>query len=322
MIIPRTLVTSVLLFSSIACGDSRAAPGGAAAPDGIAAAALLEHVRVLSADSMEGRAIGTPGNRRARDYIVSIFENLDLEAFPGGYQRPFPQASLGEGVNVVGYVPGRIDPEAFILVTAHFDHLGVRGGQIFNGADDNGSGTAGLLALAAFFAEHPPAYSLIFAAVDGEEQGLLGARHLVTEPPVALERIALVVNLDMVSHSESELYAAGTFHYPFLTPHLEAVAQRANVELRLGHDSPDLGSNDWTSSSDHGPFHAAGVPFVYFGVEDHPDYHRPTDTFDTINESFFVAAIETVRLTIMRLDENLPELIAASGRERSLEGPR
>ena len=307
------------MCAALACAGpdvgTEAASGPAATAAAIDGSALLGHVRVLAADSMEGRALGTPGNARARRYVEAAFGSIGLESFGGGFARPFTVADGdAEGVNLIGYVPGSTDPETFLVVTAHYDHLGVREGEIFNGADDNASGTAGLLELAAHFAANPPRHSILFAAVDAEEGGLQGARAFVTDPPVPLEQIAVDVNLDMVSNSDSLLFVAGTHHYPFLAARVEAVVPHPGVALRLGHDLPGTGSDDWTSASDHGPFHDVGIPFLYFGVEDHPYYHQPGDTFETINADFFVAAIETIREIVAELDERLPEVIAASGR--------
>ena len=116
--------------------------------------------------------------------------------------------------------------------------------------------------------------------------------------------MVLNVNLDMVSRNErDELYVAGTYHYPSLLPLVQRLAGEAPVTLRTGHDRPDLPSgDDWTLLSDHGPFHRAGIPFLYFGVEDHEDYHMPTDTFDKIDADFFVRAVETVRRALRALD--------------------
>jgi Zn-dependent M28 family amino/carboxypeptidase len=141
--------------------------------------------------------------------------------------------------------------------------------------------------------------------------GLQGARAFVANPPVPQDALLFNVNMDMISRNEAdELYAAGTYHYPWLVPLIERLAADAPVTLLMGHDRPDLPpGDDWTQSSDHGPFHTAGIPFLYFGVEDHPDYHRPTDTFENIDPDFFARAAETVRRTIRALDDD-PELVA------------
>ncbi len=146
---------------------------------------------------------------------------------------------------------------------------------------------------------------MIFLAVDAEEGGLTGARAFVSIPPVSLEHIAANVNMDMISRSDDELYVAGTYHYPFLRPYVDRIGKAAEVTLVFGHDSPDLGDNDWTHASDHAPFHEAGIPFLYFGVEDHADYHQPTDEFDRINQDFYVKAVTAILRVVLELDQDL-----------------
>jgi Zn-dependent M28 family amino/carboxypeptidase len=211
---------------------------------------------------------------------------------------------------VLCFVPGSERPERFIVVTAHFDHLGTRNGQVYPGADDNASGTAGLIEIARQIAASPPRNSILFAALDAEEIGLRGARALVADPPVPLTAISLNVNLDMIGRSDvDELYAAGTHHYPSLTDLVERVAGRADIRLLRGHDRPDLGPrNDWTMLSDHAAFHEVGIPFIYFGVEDHDDYHSPTDTFENIQLGFFVQAVRTVLDFVREADAWLDEV--------------
>jgi Zn-dependent M28 family amino/carboxypeptidase len=184
--------------------------------------------------------------------------------------------------------------------------VGVRGGKIHNGADDNASGVAALLQLAARFAREPPRHTLVFAALDAEEKNLQGGEALVARLTRERREVVLNVNLDMVGHSEKgELYAAGTFHNPTLRPALERVAARAPIKLLLGHDRPEQGRDDWTKQSDHYAFHRARIPFVYFGVEDHKDYHQPTDDFETITRDFFVGAAETIHAALAELDASL-----------------
>lgn len=295
-----------------ALAASPAPPAAAQAPAAVAvdSARLLADLRALAADSMEGRRAGTPGGERARRFVAAALREAGVTPFGDDLARPFALAGedggAGTAVNLVGFVRGTRRPDRYLVVTAHYDHVGVRDGEVFNGADDNASGVAALLALARHLAASPPEHSVVLAALDAEEGGLRGARAFLADPPVAREAIELNVNLDMVGRNErGELYAAGTHHYPFLRPHLERVAARAPVSLRFGHDSPDLGSDDWTSQSDHGVFHAAGIPFVYFGVEDHPDYHRPTDDAERIEPAFFVNAARTVILAVEELDRAL-----------------
>lgn len=274
----------------------------------------LADLAYLASDSLEGRRTGTQGNALARAHLVEAFAEAGLVPLGAdGFTTSFPLPEGGTGANVIGLRRGRASPERYIVVTAHYDHLGVRGGEIYNGADDNASGTAGILALARYFRDHPPENSIIFAALDAEEGGLRGAKAFVADPPVPLDRIVANVNLDMVSRNErDELYVAGTYHYPFLAPFVTRVANSAPVELRAGHDRPDLPpGQDWTQASDHGAFHAVGIPFLYFGVEDHEDYHRPTDTFENIDPDFYGRALETILDAVLLLDRELDAIVEA-----------
>lgn len=283
------------------------------AQDKFDAAQLAEHVRFLASDSLQGRKTGTPGNQIAREYIEAAFAKLALEPFGGSYQQPFifenrrEQGKQYEGVNLLGRLKGQSETAKYIVVSAHYDHLGVRNGEIYNGADDNASGVGALLAAASYFRKNVPQHTLIFAAFDAEEMGLQGAKAFVADPPVAIDSIVLNVNLDMVSRGDkNELYVAGTSHYPALKPFVEAAAKQAKIEVRYGHDTKGEQSGyDWTFASDHGPFHRAEIPFIYFGVEDHPDYHKPTDDFEKIDMAFFVEAVNFIIDAIAELDSKL-----------------
>src|SRR6185295_7198356 len=116
------------------------------------------------------------------------------------------------GVNVLGQLPGTAAAfPQYILVSAHFDHIGTRNGQVFNGADDNASGTAALFALAKYYSVHPPKNSLIFAAFDAEESGLRGSQAFLKQPPVELNAIALDLNADMIGRDpDDKLFVVGT----------------------------------------------------------------------------------------------------------------
>ena len=277
----------------------------------ISAERLLEDAKTLSTDEMKGRNSGSAEIVKAREFVVKRFKEVGLKPFADSYLQEFEfknrrTSETVKGANVVGFVKGKKNPEKHIVVTAHYDHVGVEKGEIHNGADDNASGTAALFAIAEYFRKSRPANSLVFVAFDAEEQGLQGSRHFVANLPVVKESVLLNVNMDMVARGDrNELYAAGAFHYPFLKPYLEAAQKNAPVKLLLGHDDPKLGSNDWTSQSDHAAFHREKIPFVYFGVEDHADYHKPTDDFDKIPQGFYVSAVETILSVIKIFDKNL-----------------
>lgn len=286
---------------------------------------LMHDAATLAAPAFEGRATGTPGGLRARQWIVDQFAAIGMAPLNGSeYAQPFvveqrelrailpggrPFRTVAGGANVIGRIAGRDPDTAAIVVTAHYDHLGLHDGHIYPGADDNASGVAVLLAAARHFAARPARRPIVFGALDAEEIGLHGARALVRSPLLPRRSIALNINLDMVSRSAArEIYAAGAYHSPWLAPVLADVQRRAGVRLLLGHDRPSHlsgGLEDWTHASDHGPFHDANVPFVYFGVEDHPDYHRPTDTVDRIDPEFFGAVADMVIDAVQTFDARL-----------------
>jgi hypothetical protein len=269
-------------------------------------AQLVRDLFVLAADSMEGRRIGTPGGARARTYLLSRLRQAGVAPIGATLDVPFKTAGRGgaglAGTNLLGVIRGTREPDRFIVLSAHYDHVGVRNNQIYPGADDNASGTSAVLAIAAWLKANPPAHSVIVALFDGEESGLLGAKAFVASPPVSLDKVVANVNLDMVGRNEKgELWAAGGFPNPVMRPLIAATAAVAAVTLKPGHDSGG-GHEDWTDQSDQGAFQAKGIPWVYFGVEDHPDYHKPTDFPIRIEPSFFYRNAVTIAEFVRRLD--------------------
>lgn len=270
---------------------------------------LLLDLKTLSADDMEGRKPDTPGSAKARAYIVSRFKQSGIQPFGDSYLHTFALKDEHQGVNVIGFIKGERQPERYIVLTAHYDHLGIKNGKVFNGADDNASGVAGLFALAAYFSKHRPAHSLIFAALDAEETGLKGGRNFVSNPPVRKQDLVMNVNLDMICRDEkNRLYAVGTYHYPFLKPYLEKVAAKAPVQLLLGHDKSNASEEDWTKDSDHYAFHKEKIPFIYFGVEDYKHHHEADDDYENITPAFYIGAVETILEAVKQFDANLMQI--------------
>jgi Zn-dependent M28 family amino/carboxypeptidase len=280
-----------------------------AQPAKIDSARLLDDDRTLASDSFEGREAGTPGGRKAQEYIISRFQEIHLTGMGSpadSFRRPFTLPGGREGVNLVGYLKGSKSGDRYLVVTAHFDHLGIRNGKIYHGADDNASGVAGLLASASYFAAHQPEHSILFVAFDAEEIGLLGSKAFFVDPPVKPEAMVVDVNLDMISRNrKGEIFASGLHQNPALRPILQAAQARGDLKLRLGHDVPGTGTEDWTNQSDHYNFYLAKVPFIYLGVEDHEDYHKPTDTFEKIDKDFFIAAANLTVDLVAAFDKQL-----------------
>ncbi|WP_138511493.1 M20/M25/M40 family metallo-hydrolase [Maricaulis alexandrii] len=306
----RSIILSFVLATSLGATACATMPR----PDpGLDEAQVLEDLRVLAADDMEGRETGTEGNARARAYIIERLEALNIEPVGESYEHSFTFTSRGDGgaemtgVNILARIPGTMRSERTMVVTAHYDHEGMRGGQVWNGADDNASGVAGALAIAEAFTHNPPDHDVIIAIVDAEEKGLQGARAFVANPPVPLENIAFNLNLDMLAMSEERLlWVVGTYHYPALIPIVEDVASRASVSMPMGYDEPtSVPGGDWTNLTDSGAFHAVGIPFIYLGVDFHPHYHQPTDTYENMTLDFYVdavrASVDFARTAVVRL---------------------
>ncbi|QSE96165.1 M28 family peptidase [Fulvivirga lutea] len=291
---------------------------------------LLRHVEILSNDSLEGRLFGTVGHKKTQHYIAEYFDSLGLTpAFDSSYYQPFSITLKGEkrnwlfpvsdyedssvqipdttitGANIVAIKEGLT--EKALLITAHYDHLGMRNGEIYNGADDNASGVAALLTIAEYFRDKSLNHTLILAAIDAEEIELEGSYYLSLNFPIDINNVVLNINMDMISKNDSmELYAAGTFHYPHLKLILNQL--KSPINLKFGHDDPSNNElTDWTDASDHTPFHDQGIPFIYFAVEDHPNYHQPSDTFDNINHDFYIEAVKLIIQAVERFDVELKE---------------
>jgi len=317
----RLLALSTALGGALmlsACGGMsapEATPPAAAAPSAMHAQ-LLEDVRILSADDMQGRDTGAPGGEMARNYIVGRLEGLGVVAPPMGRLQPWEMQGRTRagpktynGVNIIGVIPGTRVTDRYIVVTAHYDHVGVNAqGEVFNGADDNASGVATMLALAADLKRQAPEHSVLIVAFDGEERGLLGAKHFVEAPPVPLESIAMNLNFDMTARAETDgkLWVTGTYQNPSFRPILEGIPANGAVALAFGKDTPqDTGEDNWVDSSDHASFFHAQVPFLYLGVNYHPDYHRPSDDFERITPSVFISATELSITSFRALDAAL-----------------
>lgn len=307
----RHLATSIVAFALSVSLASTQAPRRS---DLIDAPQLLEDLQTLSADDMQGRQVGTAGGEKARAFVIQRFKESGIVPVGDSYEQPFSFAAARggtgsdrKGVNAVGRIDGTKGSVLCIVLSAHYDHIGVRGGQVFNGADDNASGTAALFALGKYFSAHRPAHTIIVAAFDAEESGTRGSLAFVKAPPVDLASIAVNVNLDMIGRDpDDKLYAVGTHWYPFLKPYLDRVAASAPVKLLFGHDDPQQrGVEDWTKDSDHYAFHQAKIPFVYLGVEDFDQHHKATDDYETMSHDFYVRAVETVVRVLQEFDANL-----------------
>ncbi len=267
---------------------------------------LLKHVKSLSSQAFEGRRTGTKGAVKARKYIINQFHALQVKPLGKSFEEPFffVKKKNYEGVNVLGLVEGTKFPKKYIVISAHYDHEGIKNGKIYHGADDNASGLSALFAFAEYFKKNPPQHSVILAAFDSEELGLQGSKYFVKNTKIPYEDLLINLNMDMISRSDkNELYVAGTSENKKLKYLMSNFNYSCNIKLLTGHDGYD-GLDNWTYASDHANFHKQGVPFLYFGVEDHKDYHEPSDTFENIHPEFYVEAVKTIIEVFKKVDQS------------------
>lgn len=280
-----------------------------------AQADLLTDIQLLSAADMQGRKTGTAGADLARELISERYALLRLDSFNNNYQQPFVYSSWPEktGINMLGLRRGCTYPNHYIVVTAHYDHLGMQGRKIFHGADDNASGVAAMLELAARLNHSCPVYSYIFLATDAEETGLYGSKAFITAPPVPPNGIVMNLNLDMISQPDrrGKLYLTGARRYPALVSQLDA--NFSNLQF-LHHRGPGRMARDnprynWPEASDHGPFHRAGIPYLFFGGQEHAYYHTVQDTWQRIEPAFLEMAMHSIWQTVQWLEQQPPQTL-------------
>lgn len=269
---------------------------------------VMQDVQYLASEAMQGREIGSAGNALAREYILKRISELGLKPCGETYVHEFKVSGLkqaSQGRNILACQYAKENPVAkYLVVSAHYDHIGVNNNKIYFGADDNASGVAGVLAVAESMKDSAIRHHIVYAFFDGEERGLLGAHAFVKQGPIPRQNIAANLNFDMIARGDKkELFISGTYHNPSFKPLLENLNTSSDIKVLFDHDRPEQGSNDWTSQSDHYAFFKAGIPHLYFGVEDHADYHKPTDTFEKINPQFFHACITFLQNAVKRIDQ-------------------
>jgi hypothetical protein len=279
----------VLVLAGLIAGTIPAmASARAADRPGPEEARLRQVVAVLASAEFGGRS--GPGGEKTAVYLTEQFRRLQLEGlFQGEYTQTIPGNEPGTriGRNVGALLRGS-DPQVrdeWVIVAAHFDHLGVRGGRLFPGADDNASGVAMMLEVARCLVEAPipPKRSVMFIGFDLEETGLFGSRYFVAHPPVPLERIVLFLTADMIGRAlagicQEHVFVIGTEHAPGLRAWIDAA--RRDRPLTVGLLGADLLV---LNRSDYGPFRNRGIPFLFFTTGENPRYHTPADTAETLD---------------------------------------
>ena len=264
---------------------------------------LKRHVFEISDAKYQGRMTGEKGHNDLCNYLKAYYDSLEVlspEKAPDYFQKvpksELPQTIKGDSQNVIAYIEGTEFPDEYLFITAHSDHEGVIGGEIYFGADDNASGTAAVLEIAEAFKKasklgFPPKRSIVFLHVTGEEVGLYGSRYYTNNPIFPLEATVATLNTDMIGrvdlkHKDNPnyIYIIGADR---LSTELDFIIKQANSEFsKLDLDYTYNAENDvhsYYSRSDHYNFALKNVPVAFFFNGEHEDYTKPSDTPDKIN---------------------------------------
>ena len=271
----------------------------------ITADELKTHLYIVASDEMEGRETGSAGQKKAGVYLIDQYKK-NAVPFPTGasdYYQKIPAAflnakrneNLPDSENIWAYIEGSEKPNEIIVISAHYDHVGAKNGEIYNGADDDGSGTVALLEIAQAFQiakkeGHGPKRSILFLHVTGEEHGLHGSRYYSENPLFPLANTITDINIDMIGRRDEAHAGSNNYVYVIganrLSTDLDNIctlanAKYTNLELDYKYNDPK-DPNHFYERSDHYNFAKNGVPSVFLFNGVHADYHKPTDSPDKI----------------------------------------
>ncbi len=268
---------------------------------------MISDLQLLSSDAFTGRKPGTTGIALSHNLIAQRLRTAGTDSLTAGYAQNFTYAGTSYK-NFVAVIPGTIFPNQYIVIGAHFDHLGITAnGAVYHGADDNASGVAALLAIAKYFTAHPPTHSICIAAWDAEEVGLRGSDYFLNNlpAPILQNQIRFNLNMDMIARSDNNtIWACGLSRNPTYAYLVDSIKTKTKTLLRSGFDKP-TDPQDWTFLSDQGSFARRSIPFLYLGVEDHADYHRTTDTYEKIDRDRYVENANIMLQMARMLDRKL-----------------
>lgn len=304
----KIILLSTLFILSISCSSQI---GKVASVDPteyintITAADLKTHLYVIASDEMEGRQTGSSGQKKAGNYLINHYKantvSFPKEAtdyyqrIPASFLNAIRNDNLPDSENIWAFIEGSEKPNEIFVISAHYDHIGIINGEVYNGADDDGSGTVALLEIAQAFETakkegNGPKRSILFLHVTGEEHGLLGSSYYSQNPLFPLANTIADINIDMIGrhdefHNDSSnyVYLIGS---DYLSTDLYNICETANkkyVNLFLDYKYNDRADpNRFYYRSDHYNFAKNGIPSVFLFSGVHADYHKATDEVDKI----------------------------------------
>ena len=271
----------------------------------ITAPELEKHLYIVAADSMQGRDTGSEGQKKAGKYLITEYQKMGI-SFPNGatsFYQKVPAAFMkrsysptpSDSENIWAFIEGSEKPDEILVISAHYDHVGTKNEEIYNGADDDGSGTVALLEIAQAFKKAKdegfgPKRSILFLHVTGEEKGLHGSRYYSENPLFPLKNTISNINIDMIGRRDdlhpqtnNYVYIVGSDR---LSSDLHKINEEANqkyTKLILDYKYNDVNDPEQIYyRSDHYNFAKNGIPSIFYYNGGHKDYHMPSDTPDKI----------------------------------------
>ncbi len=296
------VLTASLTFSQSTIESIRTADASQFA-NSITKEELKADLFIYASDEFEGRNTGEPGQKKAVEFLKNRYVELGIESpiAPGDYfqeiSSEFLKRGLNDSENVLAYIPGTEKPDEVIVISAHLDHVGMKNGAIYNGADDDGSGTVAILQIAEAFklaadGGYGPKRTVLFLHVTGEEKGLLGSKYYANVDPVfPLENTVANLNIDMIGRTDPKresdnrnyLYLIGSDK---LSSELHTISEEVNKACcKIEFDykfNDDNDPNRFYYRSDHYNFAKNNIPVIFYFNGTHDDYHKPSDTPDKI----------------------------------------
>ncbi|MDW5290644.1 M28 family metallopeptidase [Formosa sp. PL04] len=290
---------------------------------------LKGHLEIYASDEFEGRRTGTRGQKKAAEYLKQYYikEQISSPINDTVYFQQIPASylpeNIGDSENVLAFIEGSEKPEEIVIISAHLDHVGIIDGEIYNGADDDGSGTVAVLEIAQAFKKaelngYPPKRSVLFLHITGEEIGLYGSRFYSEHPIFPLENTIADLNIDMIGRVDDKHIDNPNYVYLIgsdrLSEDLHYTSEKVNdtyfnLELDYTFNALD-DENQFYYRSDHYNFAKHNIPVIFYFNGTHADYHKATDTVDKINFKMLQKRAQFVFATAWQLanQPNRPEI--------------
>ncbi len=300
----KTLTIGLVIFIAIGCKAQKdiadANPENYA--EFIKSETLKNKLYTFASDEFEGRETGEPGQKKAAEYLKNFYQSIGIKPplEDGNYYQDIPSSFFNDkfpdSENVVAFIEGDGSTDEILVLSAHYDHVGMNDDQIYNGADDDGSGTVAMMEIAKAFKEaendgYHPRRGILFLHVTAEEKGLLGSLYYSKNPIFPIENTVANLNTDMIGRVDDRhknnpnyVYLIGSNRLSTELHELSEAVNEKYVQLDLDYkynakDDP----NRFYYRSDHYNFAKFDIPVIFYFNGTHEDYHQPTDTPDKIN---------------------------------------